>query len=121
MKIDAKILRKLIREELAISAMAKDSAEGHDEGEVLGHGGKAGMAKSQLFRIAKFAQSLHDKLNKEDELPEWVQSKISSMVDDVDEIHGHLDYKLSDASEEPKGEKDIGSIIDMVASLSGKE
>lgn len=118
MKIDATILRKMIREELAIKTMAAD--HGHDEekkGEVMGHGGKAGMAKSQLFRIAKFAQSIHDQLSKEDELPEWVQSKISSMVDDIDEIHGHLDYKLSDASDSDSG-KSIESIVDLVAGLS---
>ena len=52
------------------------------------------MAKSQLFQVAKDAQSLHDKLNEEDELPEWVQSKIAVMADNMASVSDYLQYKI---------------------------
>jgi|TARA_R110000824_G_scaffold252068_2_gene440693 hypothetical protein len=54
----------------------------------------AKMARSALFTIAAATQSLHDRLEDGDELPEWVRSKIASVLDDVHEIEDHLDYKI---------------------------
>jgi hypothetical protein len=73
----------------------QDPAPGHDHA-IYGHGGTARMARSQLYRIAKFAQSMHDRLDDQDELPEWIQGKVAAMVDDIDEIHGHLDHKMAE-------------------------
>ena len=67
-----------------------------DDGRVMGHGGTARMAKSQLFTIAKITQSLQDRLREEDEIPEWIQSKVAVMLDDAHEVADHLDYKLRD-------------------------
>ena len=66
-----------------------------DDGEVYGDGGSARMAKSHLFNIARQAQSLQDRLSEGDELPEWVQSKIAVMADNMDAVTNHLDYKIS--------------------------
>lgn len=63
-------------------------------GRDFGEGGKAEMAKGQLFHIAKNAQSLHDKLNDDDQLPEWVQSKIAVVADYVETIADYLEYKI---------------------------
>jgi hypothetical protein len=63
------------------------------EPEIYGHGGKARMAKSQLYQIAKDAAELHDMLNEEDELPEWVQSKLAVMASSMDAVFDHLEYK----------------------------
>lgn len=63
-------------------------------GRIMGHGGRARMVRSSLFNIAARAQSLHDRLRDEDELPEWVQAKVAAMLDDVHEIDDHLGYKL---------------------------
>jgi hypothetical protein len=65
-----------------------------EEGEIYGDGGSARTAKSQLFNIAGKAQSLNDKLEEEDELPEWIQSKIAVMSDNMDAIADHLQYKI---------------------------
>ena len=89
MRINKRQLRKLIKEQIEIVA-----DEVADEAEIYGHGGTSKMAKSQLFQISKDAQSLHDRLNDEDELPEWVQSKLAVMADNMDAISGHLDYKI---------------------------
>ena len=66
-----------------------------EEPRVMGHGGQASMARQQLQQIASMAQSLHDKLNDEDELPEWTQSKIAVAEDNIDAIADHLGYKMS--------------------------
>tara|TARA_Y100001937_G_C7123860_1_gene333939 strand:+ start:1411 stop:1947 length:537 start_codon:yes stop_codon:yes gene_type:complete len=66
-----------------------------DEPRVMGHGGEASMARQQLQQIASMAQSLHDKLNDEDELPEWTQSKIAVAEDNIDAIADHLGYKMN--------------------------
>ena len=55
---------------------------------------EARMTKSQLFKVARYAQSLHDMLQDDDDLPEWVQSKISVMNNDIGKIKHYLEYKL---------------------------
>ena len=39
---------------------------------------------------------LQDRLREEDEIPEWIQSKVAVMLDDAHEVADHLDYKLRD-------------------------
>tara|TARA_Y100000593_G_C4215892_1_gene289188 strand:+ start:225 stop:878 length:654 start_codon:yes stop_codon:yes gene_type:complete len=88
MSISKKRLRKIIRETWNEVSLDKEPA-----GEVYGHGGSAGMAKSQLFQIATEAAELHDMLGEDDELPEWVQSKIAVMADSMDAVFDHIEYK----------------------------
>ena len=103
MKISKRQLRRIIQEELAHISLpaAIDSLEiPFKQPRVMGQGGSAGMAKSQLFHIAKNAQSLHDKLNDEDQLPEWAQSKIAVMKSMLDAVYDHLDYKIHKSENE---------------------
>ena len=65
-----------------------------DEPQTMGDGGRARMAKQQLHQIASAAQSLHDKLNDDDEIPEWTQSKIAVAEDNIDAVSDHLGYKM---------------------------
>ena len=60
----------------------------------MGTGGRARMAKQQLQHIASNAQSLHDSLNDDDELPEWTQSKIAVAEAGIDAVYDHLSYKM---------------------------
>lgn len=76
------------------SMPAVHSVVAEPEGRVMGHGGSARMARSSLQNVASATQSLHDRLHDEDELPEWVQAKIASILDDVHEIEDHLGYKM---------------------------
>jgi hypothetical protein len=50
--------------------------------------------RSQLDKIARYAQSLHDTINDDDDLPEWVQSKISVMDYNIGKVKHYLDYKI---------------------------
>ena len=86
MKITARQLRRIISETCGVS-LEKSS------GVVYGDGGPAGMARSQLFQIATGAAELHDMLHDDDELPEWVQSKIAVMSHSMDAVLGHIEYK----------------------------
>tara|TARA_Y100001970_G_C13989212_1_gene727316 strand:+ start:523 stop:933 length:411 start_codon:yes stop_codon:yes gene_type:complete len=89
MKITKRQLRKLVKEACGVSLEK-------DEGNVYGHGGSARMAKAQLFQIATGAAELHDMLDEKDELPEWVQSKIAVIEDNLDAVFDHLEYKYRD-------------------------
>jgi hypothetical protein len=53
------------------------------------------MTRGHLYKISKYSQSLHDLLQDNDDLPEWVQSKIARAADKMEAVHGYLDYKLS--------------------------
>ena len=113
MKLTKSKLRRIIKEELEFHIDAPDStldmasltpdeayglsmhAPEHDaEGTEYGDGGTASMAKAQLFQIAKDAQSLHDRLDDADRLPEWVQSKVAIMYAAMTAVSDHLDYKM---------------------------
>ena len=65
-----------------------------EEPQKMGSGGTAGMAKQHLSQLARTAQSLHDRLSDEDELPEWTQSKIAVAEDSIDAVADHLGYKM---------------------------
>jgi hypothetical protein len=52
------------------------------------------LARASLFNISFRAQSMHDRLQDEDQLPEWVQSSISTMLDDMYKIEDYIGYKI---------------------------
>jgi len=103
-------LAKMLREEMELvqddesSVLDADGLAGvigdivqsltDEEPLVMGDGGRARMAKQQLQQIASTAQSLHDKLNDDDEIPEWTQSNIAVAEDNIDAIADHLGYKM---------------------------
>ena len=88
MKIDKAQLRRIIKEELEIIAA---ETSGRD----LGYGeGEGRMAKSQLFKIAEYGAELHEMIRDDDDLPEWVQSKIAVMANNIGKIKHYLEYKI---------------------------
>ena len=68
MKINENKLKQIINEEM----MMLDDKSHMDHIDEEG-----GMAKSQLYKVAKYAMMLHDALDDEDQLEAWVQSKIT--------------------------------------------
>ena len=80
MKITKRQLRRIIKEE-----MGRDFGSGDQEGR---------MARSQLYKVAQYAQSLHDTLQDSDELPEWVLAKIAVIANDIGKVKHHLEYKM---------------------------
>ena len=53
------------------------------------------MSKAKLFRMGKMAQSFHDRLEDGDDLPEWVQDKITTAEDRLTSAFEYIDYKLN--------------------------
>ena len=53
---------------------------------------KSYMAKSQLYNIAKKSQSMYDRLDKGEELDDWMESKIAQMADNIDSVVNSFDY-----------------------------
>lgn len=101
MKMTRKQLRKIIREACCRACSSEsglDEMESEHEferkGRKLGSGGSASMARGQLFTTAQKAQRLYDLLSDEDELPEWVQSKINTAHDYVDVVEDYLGYEI---------------------------
>lgn len=105
MRITRQQLRKMIAECMSDEmdmqmepmedmAMMMDPEEEHGEGRALGDGGSASMARGQLFKTAQKAQSLYDRLSDEDELPEWVQYKITLANEYISTAEDYLSYKI---------------------------
>jgi len=52
------------------------------------------MSKAKLFRMGKMAQSFHDRLEDGDDLPGWVQDKVTTAEDRLRSAFEYMDYKL---------------------------
>ena len=88
------------------AAMMKEENDGTeaDEGE---YGYEGDMAMSQLKSIIRNAQSLHDHMEPQTDLPEWLQSKITLAAD---YIQTAADYWKSEKEEMSEGKmKDIAT------------
>ena len=66
-----------------------------DYGSVKSDSHEGRMTKAKLSRLARMSQSLHDRLEDGDDLPEWVQDKITTSEDRVSSAYDYIDYKLS--------------------------
>ena len=82
MKITKRQLRRIIKEEMHAVSLSKGRDLDYGKGE-----GK--MTRSQLHHIAEYAAVLHDMIRDEDDLPEWVESKITLAQDYLGTV---LDY-----------------------------
>jgi len=72
----------------------------HDDGRMFDYGHtksdshEGRMTKAKLFRMGKMAQSFHDRLEDGDDLPEWVQDKVTTAEDRLRSAFEYIDYKL---------------------------
>lgn len=66
---------------------AKDPNEYDQEGD---------MAKTQLKTMIDAAQELSDMLGDNDNLPEWVQNKITKATDYIDSVRDYLKSEADD-------------------------
>jgi predicted RNA binding protein YcfA (HicA-like mRNA interferase family) len=79
-------------------AIAEEKKDEYDEGEYDREGD---MAKSDLRSIIANAQKLHDMIDDADNLPEWVQSKITIAEDYISTV---ANYMTAEVNEEVKDE-----------------
>jgi hypothetical protein len=86
----------------SVSEAVKDK---YDEGEYDQEGD---MAKSDLRSIIANAQKMHDMLDDADNLPEWVQSKITKAEDYISTV---ANYMAAEMSEETKLQESGGPVL----------
>jgi hypothetical protein len=72
------------------------------------HEGK--MAMSQLHRLNDITSMLLDMLSSEDELPGWVQSKLTRAYTDLNDVFGYL---------EPQADLEAASSVPTVSEAKG--
>lgn len=53
------------------------------------------MARSDLYKIAKYAIKLHDMLKNVEDLEGWQQAKITKASDYISAVYHNLDYDLN--------------------------
>ena len=79
-----------------LATEAKDPEEYDQEGD---------MAKSQLKTMIDAAQELHDMMGDDDNLPEWVQSKITKATDYIDSVRDYMKTEMSEKTLTPAEKK----------------
>lgn len=82
-------------------AMQEEKKDKYDEGEYDREGD---MAKSDLRSIVSNAQRLHDMIDDADNLPEWVQSKITKAEDYISTVANYMTAEVNEAVDKPTGE-----------------
>ena len=81
--------------DLVGKVLAKIADRKEEEGRKLGYGeGEGRMSKASLDKLARYSQSLHDKIRDDDDLPEGVQSKIAVSAENIGKVYHYLDYKM---------------------------
>jgi hypothetical protein len=53
------------------------------------------MAHSQLRRTTKYSQQLSEMIQSDDDLPEWVEAKITKASDYLGSVYHYLDYEIN--------------------------
>lgn len=79
-------------------AMQEEKKDKYDEGEYDQEGD---MAKSDLRSIIANAQKLHDMIDDADNLPEWVQSKITVAEDYISTVANYMTAEMNEAVKKP--------------------
>ena len=72
----------------------EDNGRMFDYGHTKSDSHEGRMTRAKLFRMGKMAQSMHDKLEDGDDLPEWVQDKVTTAEDRLRAAYEYIDYKL---------------------------
>jgi hypothetical protein len=110
MKISKQKLQKIIKEELE---MAQNTSEMPYSGPKTGSKMddlEGEMAKNQLIHIARYAIAMASKLDDDQELEGWVQSKITLAKDYVSKVRHYLENELQIDMPEPSTE-DVQQIM----------
>ena len=92
-------LKEIIKEEmanmenLAIAEEAPPDMFGEPDEE-------GGMARNELLKIAKYGQEIRDMREDEDQLPAWVQSKITKCAAMIGDVKHFLEGEMANQSDE---------------------
>jgi hypothetical protein len=67
------------------------------------------MAKGQLLKIADMAKDLADSMDNQDELEAWIQVKITTAYDQMDDVHSYVEYTQDLYDDQPEAEKEYAT------------
>tara|TARA_R110002073_G_scaffold311251_1_gene482257 strand:+ start:330 stop:836 length:507 start_codon:yes stop_codon:yes gene_type:complete len=87
-------LRELVEQCMCAHEDMNDDKDDSHEEDHHDHEGK--MAKSQLYRTSKMAHMIFQIIEDDDQLPSWVQSKITKASDYLQSVFSYLDYEELD-------------------------
>lgn len=83
-----------------IDVTTADDTQWEDDGRMFDYGSQKSdswegkMTKGKLFRMGQQAQSLHDRLKDNDDLPEWVNSHVTTAADRLSSVYDYMEYQL---------------------------
>ena len=86
--------------DLLVAPLEYPDVHTQDDGRMLDYGHtksdshEGRMTRAKLYRMGKMAQSFHDRLEDGDDLPEWVQDKVTTAEDRLRSAYEYIDYKL---------------------------
>ncbi len=95
-----------------ILAPVQPEIDSADDGRMFDYGNSKSdswegkMTKGKLFRMAQMAQSLHDRMEDQDDLPEWLNNHVTTAEDRLRSVYDYMDYELHklEQEESPCGE-----------------
>mgnify|MGYP003121359672 CR=1 FL=1 len=93
MKLTRESLKNLIVEALEERGPVLLESPGRVLVEKHGHGHEGAMAKKELYHMAQKANQLHELLADDEDLDEWVQSKITKAAAMVGGVFDHIMYQ----------------------------
>ncbi len=95
MEITKAKLKQIIKEEMQMMQMQDEIPQGYDDS-VMGQDQELDyegyMTKGQLYKIGQYALEMHDMIEDGENLPEWMQSKISEMARSIGDVKHALEY-----------------------------
>ena len=75
-----------------------------DDSEEKAEPNGAGMAKTDLFHLANTSKELHDMLDDDYPLDDWMEAKITKAADYIRSVHQYVSYDKTGEGEESKND-----------------
>ena len=104
MEFKVEDIKQMIKEELEVILTNEEAGDlfGIEVQRQLeeGHGGEGSMAVGQLNRMAEMVDEVRGMIDEQDDLEEWVESKITKAQDYMSAVMNYMKGKKADAKEE---------------------
>lgn len=110
-KITEERFKQILKEEMEALATVSRASTMEEEAppDMFGEPDEeGGMARGELFKIAKYGQEVRKMLQDDDQLPAWVQSKITKCAAMMGDVKHFLEGQMAGQSDEmaPEQEED---------------
>jgi hypothetical protein len=108
-KITEERFKQILKEEIDALALASQPSTMEEEAppDIFGEPDEeGGMARGELFKIGKYAVELRKMLQNDDQLPAWVQSKITKCAAMMGDVKHFLEGQMADQSDQMAPEQE---------------